>query len=279
MRDNALWRWGRGVRYALPGWVGARLPGPDVAWAIGAARAHAAAGRAVTFGYFQGAGEGPDDILQANLARIAALRTGPPYDALLALKAPPLGFDPARLGQIADAAGEVGGEVGLMLDAHAPHHAKASLAALLALPPGTGIALPARWRRSVQDAQALRAGPARIRLVKGEWADDAGDVSDVGGAYLALARALAGRAAPVAVASHDAALAGAALRLLRDAGTPVELELLRALPARQAMRAASALGVRVRVYLPFGPGWWPYAIDKALARPYLLAWYLKDRFG
>jgi proline dehydrogenase len=37
--------------------------------------------------------------------------------------------------------------------------------------------------------------------------------------------------------------------------------------------------VPVRVYVPFGPGWWPYAIDKALARPYLLSWMIKDRLG
>ena len=35
----------------------------------------------------------------------------------------------------------------------------------------------------------------------------------------------------------------------------------------------------VRVYVPFGPGWWPYAVDKALGRPYLLAWTIRDRLG
>jgi proline dehydrogenase len=32
----------------------------------------------------------------------------------------------------------------------------------------------------------------------------------------------------------------------------------------------------VRLYYPFGPGWWPYAADKALARPYLPLWALRD---
>ena len=45
------------------------------------------------------------------------------------------------------------------------------------------------------------------------------------------------------------------------------------------MAVARRLGVPVRVYVPFGPGWWPYALDKALARPYLLSWMIRDRLG
>ena len=48
----------------------------------------------------------------------------------------------------------------------------------------------------------------------------AGDVPDFADAYLQLARGLAGRKATVAVATHDPALAEAALRILLDAGTP-----------------------------------------------------------
>ena len=67
--------------------------------------------------------------------------------------------------------------------------------------------------------------------------------------------------------------------LLLAAGTPCELEQLRGLPGRRTAAVAQRLGVPVRVYVPFGPGWWPYAVDKALARPHLLAWTLRDRFG
>ena len=45
------------------------------------------------------------------------------------------------------------------------------------------------------------------------------------------------------------------------------------------MAVARRLGVPVRIYIPFGPGWWPYAVDKALARPYLLSWMVKDLLG
>jgi proline dehydrogenase len=69
------------------------------------------------------------------------------------------------------------------------------------------------------------------------------------------------------------------LTLLLDAGTPCELEQLRGLPSRRTAAVARRLAVPIRVYVPFGPGWWPYALDKALAKPYLPAWMIRDRFA
>ena len=93
-----------------------------------------------------------------------------------------------------------------------------------------------------------------------------------------LAR-LAGRSAPVGVATHDPMLAERALALLAASGTPAELELLRGLPRRRCESVARRMGLPVRLYLPFGGGWWSYAIDSALERPYLPLWWLKDRFS
>jgi len=145
--------------------------------------------------------------------------------------------------------------------------------------PHVGVALPARWRRSESDAAGLRDSAARIRIVKGEWADPEWTQVDVDSNYLSLIGRLAGRKAPVSVATHDPELAERALRILLDSGTPCELEQLRGLPARRTMAVARRLGVPIRIYVPFGPGWWPYALDKALARPHLLAWMVRDRFG
>jgi proline dehydrogenase len=170
----------------------------------------------------------------------------------------------------------------LMFDAHAPGDADRTLevvAGFLPEFPRTGFALPARWRRSMADAEQFRATSARIRVVKGEWADpDWGD-RDLDASYIALIALLAGRAAPVAVATHDPELAERALILLLGAATPCELEQLRGLPSRRTVALARRLGVPVRVYVPFGPGWWPYALDKALGRPYLLSWMIRDRLA
>jgi proline dehydrogenase len=228
-------------------------------------------------GYFQSAAAEADDIVAANVA-VAGLLAGQARGGCLSVKAPPLAFDRDHLRRIADCAAAAG--MKLMFDAHAPKDADRTLEAVSGLLgdfPGTGFALPARWIRSRGDAMAFRDGSARIRLVKGEWADPDWRGQDVEASYLALAARLAGRSAPVGVATHDPDLAERALTLLLESGTPCELEQLRGLPARRTMAVARSLGVPIRVYVPFGPGWWPYALDKALARPYLLSWMIRDR--
>jgi len=261
-----LWSALRDARYALPGRIERAVPGPD-ANAIAALGARLPMG--VTYGYFPGAQASADDVEAANRALIAAAGRGS-----LSLKAPHLGFDAARIGALAQAARKAGMEV--VFDAHAPGLADATLALA---GQEHGCVLPARWRRSLRDAECLLQARGRLRIVKGEWADPDGDPDDVGAAYLALIARAAGRGAMVSVATHDPDLAERALRLLLDAGTPCELEQLRGLPRRRTMAVARKLGVPVRLYLPFGPGWWPYAVDKALARPYLPLWMLRDLLG
>lgn len=269
----------RAARYAFPNLVGRILPGPGPRSAARLCRRLNRSGRAATLGYFQAGNSRREDIAAANVeaARLLADRPG---DAYLSVKAPPLAFDPAHLRTIAESAAAA--EMALMFDAHAPKDADATLKAvsdLLPDFPGTGFALPARWLRSRGDAAAFRGTSARIRLVKGEWPDPDWRGQDVEASYLALAARLAGRSAPVAVATHDPDLAERALAILLAAGTPCELEQLRGLPARRTTAVARRLGVPVRVYVPFGPGWWPYALDKALGRPYLLSWMIKDRLA
>lgn len=268
----------RTARYALPHLIERVAPGPGPGAAARRCRTLNRSGLAATPGYFQSRDARPDDIVAANVAvaRLLAGRTG---EAYLSVKAPPLAFDPASLRTIADSAAAAG--MSLMFDAHAPKDADRTLEAvrdLLPAFPGTGFALPARWLRSRGDAAAFRDSSARIRLVKGEWADPEWRGMDVEASYEALAARLAGRSGPVAVATHDPDLAERALTLLLAAGTPCELEQLRGLPGRRTTSVARRLGVPVRVYVPFGPGWWPYALDKALARPYLPAWMIRDRF-
>ncbi|MGZ3197600.1 MAG: GNAT family N-acetyltransferase [Croceibacterium sp.] len=274
-RDGAVWGRSRlrlkarlrDARYALPGWIERHVAGDDGATA---ARKLARLALPVSAGYFQASSATPAEVA-AHYRQLSAKLANSGCDALLALKAPALGFDEALVREIA-AAG-----VPLTFDSLTEPQAERTLALAEAL--SAGAALPARWRRSAADATRLRDGACRIRLVKGEWPDPESDAPDIAEAYLALAGLLAGRKAPVGVASHDPALAEAALRILLKADTPCELEQLRGLPRRRTMEVARKLGVPVRLYYPFGPGWWPYAVDKALARPYLPLWALKDLIG
>jgi proline dehydrogenase len=276
---RGVWASLREARYALPGHLEGLLPGPSAAVTVRRCDRLGRCGLASTVGYFQTSDTTPEEIVAATTA-VARLLAAHPRDVYLSVKAHPLGFDAERVRAIADAASEAG--LALMLDAQASEDAGRVLEVverLLPAFPGTGIVLPARWCSSLERAARLRASSARIRIVKGERADPLWGNRDIEANYLALVARLAGRAAPVAVATHDPHLADRALALLLRAGTPCELEQLRGLPRRASVAVARRLGVPVRVYLPFGPGWWSYALDKALARPYLLSWMIRDLLG
>jgi proline dehydrogenase len=268
----------RDVRYALPQKLEPFCRGPSIEAIERRCASLERIGLSATFGYFQASQASPDSVAATILAALKAWRRNS-SDTYLSIKAPPLGFNRRLIGQIASAAAEA--RLALLFDAHAPKDADDTLAlvsSLLPHYPGIGFALPARWRRSEGDAASFKNSNVRIRLVKGEWTDPSFD-GDIARAFLDRADQLAGREAPVAIATHDPDLAEQALRLLLEAGTPCELEQLRGLPRRRTMAVAKSLDVRVRIYLPFGPGWWPYAVDKALARPYLLSWALSDWLG
>jgi len=252
-------------------------PGPEMAVALCSGLRKG--GLASTIGYFGGPGGGPEQVLEAYAAAIDAL-SAQPHDTYLSVKAPQLEFSETRLRALAETAASA--RLPLLFDAHGPDLADRTLdlaESLLGAFPGTGLVLPARWRRSRADAERFRDGSARIRVVKGEWADPAAEDGDTDADYLALIAALAGRAATVSVATHKPALASRALAMLTDASTPCELEQLRGLPRKRTSSIARTLGVPVRVYIPFGPGWYPYAIDKALGRPYLPLWLARDWLG
>jgi proline dehydrogenase len=112
-------------------------------------------------------------------------------------------------------------------------------------------------------------------VVKGQWPDPAGDV-DLRCGFLNVVEGLAGRTHKVAVATHDPALAAAALATLRSAGTPCELELLFGLPSRAVLEVGRRLAVPVRYYLPYGHAWLPYALRQARRNPRILWWVLRD---
>lgn len=270
--SEGLWGQLRRLRYALPARLGSILPAPGHEEALRLCAGLYRQGLKATLGYFQ-ADDAPPETIVAAYRTVAARAAS---NATLSVKAPPLAFAMEPLEAIA-ATG-----LPLVFDAHRPAEAERTLAAmqrLLVDYPATGVVLPARWQRSANDVARLRDTTARIRLVKGEWADPDAPEVDIAANYLCLAEALAGRAAPVAVATHDPLLAERALRVLLDGGTPCELEQLRGLPRRRTLAVAREFGVPVRIYVPFGPGWWPYAIDKTLARPYLPLWWLRDALG
>ena len=206
-------------------------------------------------------------------------------NSYLSVKAPALKFSQVAMKAIVNEALKYG--VGIHFDAHGHEHADQtfdSVALAASQMPDVGCTLPGRWRRSLRDVDAALDMNVRVRVVKGQWADPETTDIDLRKGYLAVIDRLAGHARYVSVATHDPDLAKEALRRLRNAGTPCELELLYGLPMRGSMRVAKQCGVGARCYIPYGESWLPYALSQIKKNPKVLWWLLRDnlvgrRFG
>ena len=239
------------------------VAGPELADAVDVALT---VGHATTLGYWDSPGDSPGDVASLHgraVAAIAAQR----LDSYVSIKLPALGTDDraARLAEVAAAAG-----VPLHFDSLAEEHADRTLALACRLGArgyDVGATLPGCWSRSVHDAEALAAAGVRARIVKGQWPGDA----DPGTGFLAVAEVVARTDGRAAIATHDGPLARATLALLPHA----ELELLFGLPTAAAARTAEP-GTPVRIYVPFGRGYLPYAVRRAVAHPALLWWLVRD---
>lgn len=139
--------------------------------------------------------------------------------------------------------------------------------------PDVGIAVQANLKRTEDDCRALAAAGARVRLVKGAYGpgDDVGITarSDVDAAYeRCLGVLFAGGAYPM-VASHDLRMIDAARGLARTHGLGAdgyELQMLMGVRARDQRRLAAA-GERVRVYVPYGPDWYGWFVNRIVEKP------------
>lgn len=226
--------------------------------------------------------DAPDDlprhVADMYLATVRAIQSAR-LDSYVSIKAPSLDFDRGLVAEIAEAARLAGIRVhfdSLGVETvdrtfELIEHKRASHAPL-------GCTIPGRWRRSPRDAERAARMGLSVRVVKGQWPDPSGAAEPHSG-FLEVIDALAGRAASVAVATHEPVLAGAAIRKLQSAGTPCEMELLYGLPSHAVRKVARDLAVPVRYYLPYGHAWLPYALRQARRNPRILWWVLRDASG
>jgi len=258
----------------------AYLAGPGRRDAMKLAERLLACGFAVTVAYWN---EPTDSraVVEAELRACIGELAGLPRHPQVAVKAPTLGFDPEAVTRLAVAARDAG--VGLVLDAHAPADADATLRlARLGREVGAsmGAAVPARWARSQADGRALLADGLSVRLIKGQWADDPPGAVGQGEeamrrAYADMVEALASPA--VTIATHDATLLARLLDRVpgKDAkdGSDVtdlpELELLLGLPAAPLLHLAAARRMPVRFYLAYGTPGLAFTLSSVLRRPRL----------
>ncbi len=136
-----------------------------------------------------------------------------------------------------------------------------------------GIVLQSCLPRSLDDARRMIALGARVRLVKGAFKEPRAVAhqakSQVDGAFLDIMRLLLAEGAQPAIATHDAALIEATKGFAADRHIPrdrFEFQMLYGI-RRDLQLALAAEGFRVRIYVPFGPDWFPYVMRRLGERP------------
>jgi CelD/BcsL family acetyltransferase involved in cellulose biosynthesis len=244
------------------------IAGPDLDSALAASRELAGEGLGVALAYWNAPDDSPTRVEAVSLAALEGLAESG-LGGYLAMKPAALGFDRGRINPILARAAELG--LGIHFDSTGPEEAEPSWELLAEIAgPEIGCTLPSRWGRSLVDAERAVELGLRARVVKGQWPDPDYWARDEQARFLDIVEVLAGRSGHVAIATHDRALAAAAIARLEDAGTPVEHEVMLGLPRRSGSLAPT------RVYVPFGHPYLPYAPARARRHPRVAGWIARD---
>jgi proline dehydrogenase len=232
-------------------------------------------GFSTTVGYWNEPGEDPGTVLKRNLAAIDAI-SQLDTDCYLSMKAPAVGVEAERYDPIVRKCNEKG--LRLHFDSLGPEFAGTTfdLIEKLSLASPVGCTIPGRWRRSLSDAERAIALRIPVRVVKGQWVDPEGGDCDVNEGYLAVVRKVAGRVPHVRIATHDPVVAENAVKTLLAAKTSCELEMLYGLPVRRILAVASQHRLSVRMYVPYGSAFLPYALANMGKDPRALWWLIRD---
>jgi proline dehydrogenase len=254
----------------------AYVVGPDLADAMRVCRSLDAKGSAATICAWNGEDDQAADNAARCLNEIKAIALEK-LNCYVSLKAHDLRFSQDLIAQVADQARDFG--VGIHFDSMGPEAADRTFSLIDDLRRqngNVGCTIPSRWMRSLDDAARAAQEGWRVRVVKGQWPDPREPGMDARANFLRIVDRLAGQAREVAVATHDPVLAREALRRLRAKGTASELELLFGLPLRRTVPVAKETGVPLRIYVPYGHAWLPYAIGQVRKNPRISLWIIRD---
>ncbi|CAB5031240.1 unannotated protein [freshwater metagenome] len=139
--------------------------------------------------------------------------------------------------------------------------------------PDVGIALQAYLHRTEADCAALATEGSRVRLVKGAYGAGPGIAhrtrADIDAAYVRCTRILLEGDGYPMLATHDLRLVRIASTLALDAGrsrSDYEFQMLLGVREKDQTRLV-ADGARVRVYIPYGPDWYGWFVNRIVERP------------
>jgi proline dehydrogenase len=147
-----------------------------------------------------------------------------------------------------------------------------------------GTVLQAYLYRTASDAERLVEQGIRIRLCKGAYKEPAEVAfplkADVDANYVKLAKRLITSGVFCGMATHDEAIVEQILAFVRESKVPkhaFEFQMLYGI-RRDLQRRLARQGYGVRVYLPFGPEWYPYFMRRLAERPANVLFLAKNFF-
>jgi proline dehydrogenase len=140
-------------------------------------------------------------------------------------------------------------------------------------PANVGIVIQTYLYRARADVERMIERQARVRLVKGAYAEPATiaypDKKDIDDNYLRLMYLLLEKGNFPAIATHDTALINAAKAFIGDHSLPqdgFEFQMLYGV-RKDLQKSLVEEGYRMRVYVPFGTEWYPYFTRRIAERP------------
>lgn len=140
-------------------------------------------------------------------------------------------------------------------------------------PNQVGTVIQSYLKRSAEDVERMIARGARVRLVKGAYAEPPTvafqDRREVDAAYERLMRRLLDAGNYPAIATHDPNLIRAAREHVEQQGITSdrwEFQMLYGV-RRDEQTALTKAGYRMRVYVPYGTQWYPYFTRRIAERP------------
>jgi proline dehydrogenase len=154
--------------------------------------------------------------------------------------------------------------------------------------PAVGTVIQSYLRRSAADVDALAPTGTSLRIVKGAYAEPATiafpDKGDVDAGYCQLLDRLAANDAVeagtgVAVASHDRAMLEHGRSLIEARGLEGwEFQMLYGI-GRNLQTWLRDDGFKVRIYVSYGPSWYPWFMRRLAERPANIGFFLRHMFG
>ena len=147
-----------------------------------------------------------------------------------------------------------------------------------------GVVIQSYLYRSQADVEQLLAEGIRVRLCKGAYKEPAEVAfprkSDVDANYVKLSQLLLESPYYHGLATHDERMIDAAIAFVRGKNidpSRFEFQMLYGIK-RDLQRKLVREGFNVRVYVPFGPEWYPYFMRRLAERPANLVFLARNYF-